>query len=717
VSREAKGRGRLPVVESDHLERYRPGADACRGAVFTTYTFDARFFEEEVLATLFALSSDPQAALPAFLEEGRRALRDAPVAVLMDRGNFRGGKRLTYDLRFHPSGRTFHPKVALTLHRDHAWLHVGSGNLTEGGYGGNAELAVSQRLAYAADAGRILAVCEFLRGCGLGGEAWERFTRELEALLPAEARPERGGPFLHTEAGKPLLEYFLDRLPAAGKVERVGVLAPFHQEDGAQPDAALLERLQAFAKGRAARGMGFDLGVSWEDSPLAARAGVAVSWQDGHGRLWARLDGREGEGTLSYVVPLRREPWKWIVRDAAGEHAWSLPEVKSLLDEDRLWPVGPVEAFGPARIVKRLSKKTKLQLWLHPGVHQREGQRFAQPLHGKLVAVALRVGRKRETHLLVGSPNASAQALLIPGGNIEAALHVVLPGTLHLPDLCPRLVPCPLDQVSLRPRAYEVGPAPPGRFVRDAVYDAASRVLRVEFEDAAPALRVVYPAPGKAVSVLDGVPQRTVEVRDVELHPACCEIEVTDKASGISSRVPLRVVQVIELPVGGLAAPLNFEELVLLHAGRYSVQGLQERRDRRGDGDGAGEGGAGALLGEGATPRDVFRAFLAMAETLADPDASLSAFQADLEGPWGVRAFGQKLLEAAGDGIIATEAWLYGQELLRALGSVANEGDPAREDKQRSLAAVVAGLATGLSKLAPHGPWADALHRFYGDRP
>jgi hypothetical protein len=701
------------VLIADPLDRLRPDAGGCRGAVFTTYTFDALFFEEEVLATLLGLTEDPDNATPRFLEQGRRALRDSPVCVVMDRGYYRGGKRLPYDLRFHPTGRTFHPKVGLTLHRDHARVHVGSGNITKGGYGGNAELGVSLELDLTEHAGEILAVRDFLEACGASGEAWARFDEELHALLPNDAEPANDSPLLHTARGGVLLDDFLARIPAGAKVRRVGVVAPFHQEDGAQPDRALFDRLLDWTKGRRKRGFAVDVGVSWETSPLAPREGEDADLWQRQGQLWARVDGKPGEQSLRYVVLEGHKPHYWGVRDRQGRHWWSSREVNRLVREGRLWPTGEVEAHGPTKLVKRLSRKAPMQLWLHPAVHWRDGRRYAQPLHAKLIAISVVQDGVARTHLLLGSPNASAQALLVDDGNVEAALHLVLDGNLGLAELCPGLVPCPLDQVVLLERSFEKDAPPAGRWVEDAVYDAADRVLRVDFRRGAPALEVVYPAPGKSVEIVHGKPGRRHKLSDLDLHPGCSEIEVTELDSGRSSRVPLRVVAMQELPVEGLSGPLSFEEMVLLHSGRYSSAGLAERRSRQA-GDGAGEGGAGLLLGEGATPRDVFRAFVALAESLEDEDASLSAFRATLSGPWGAKAFAERLVDAAGAEILTSEAWLYGQELLRCLAAVDLSRDPAANDKQAALDGFCAGLARALVPLAPTAPELEPLRQFYG---
>jgi hypothetical protein len=681
---------------------------------FTTYTFNALFFEEEILATLLGLSEDPLDALPRFLAQGRTALRDAPVVVMMDRDFYRGGKRLPYDLVFHDSGRTFHPKVGLTLHRDHARLHVGSGNLTRGGYGGNAETGVTVDLDYGEDAGLVKQVLAFLQDCGARGEAWERFRTEVDALL-GESEDATGSPFLHTADRSVLLDRFLERIPADATIAGISVLAPYHQEDGASPDSSVFERLQTSTEGRWTKSFRFELGLSWEDNPLGRRDHVHTQLHEGEGKLWAWIHGATGARTLTYVVLGEDIPHNRIVRVGGERQRWSKRTLNRLVRDGELWPVGPVRAYGPARLVRRLAKKTRLGLWLHPAAHWSEGQRYVQPLHGKLLAVQTLEDGKKRTHLLVGSANASASALLRSGANVEAAMHLVVKGHARLSKLAPGLIPCPLDQVELLGRTTERKPRPPGRFIEDAVHDAAASTITLRFQEGAPHLTVVYPAPDATVALLDDVPGDVLHVHGISLHPRCSEIEVGLPNGGRTSRVPLRIVQVLALPSEGQLGPLSFDELVLLHAGRYTAAGIAARRVARGDtADDVSD--EGLFAGE-STPQEVFRALLALVDPLGDPDLSLSGLRADLEGTTGVRAFGDELVKATAKGLTKTEAWLYGQELVRGLRALSLEDDPAAVPKQALLDAAIADLTDALGDLAPTDAWARPLVSFYEESP
>ena len=109
------------IVTIDTLGLFSGSVEACLGAVFLTYTFDAQFFEEEILAALLPLQEDPTEATPRFLDEGRRKLVETPVLVIADPGMLQGGQRLPYDLVRADSARLFHPLSSFSSST--AWAH------------------------------------------------------------------------------------------------------------------------------------------------------------------------------------------------------------------------------------------------------------------------------------------------------------------------------------------------------------------------------------------------------------------------------------------------------------------------------------------------------------------------------------------------------------------------------------------------------------------
>ena len=59
------------------------GREPCLGAVFTSYSFDPAFFEENVLRAVLRLTSDPVEQAERYHNEARRALQETPVAVIV----------------------------------------------------------------------------------------------------------------------------------------------------------------------------------------------------------------------------------------------------------------------------------------------------------------------------------------------------------------------------------------------------------------------------------------------------------------------------------------------------------------------------------------------------------------------------------------------------------------------------------------------------------
>lgn len=249
-------------------------------------------------------------------------------------------------------------------------------------------------------------------------------------------------------------------------------------------------------------------------------------------------------------------------------------------------------------------------------------------------------GKKKQTHLLLGTPNASAAALLHTDGNVECALHLVLDGHHHLGMLCDTLVMVQWKQVTFRPLSCATLAPSPARWITDAVYDARERCARVTWLPGAPQLVLAYPTTIKRV-LFDGVPSDTSIFEDFDIQSTCCELEVIDPVARLSARVPLRIEHALDLPVDGITSELDLQELLLLHSGRYTPAGIAARR-AAGSGGGDGSSGTAAVFGAMLTPREVFRALLSIGVELASAP-SLGAFQAQLLGPWGVRRLAERI--------------------------------------------------------------------------
>ncbi len=699
------------IMTANALDRFVVAPGGCLGAVFLTYTFDALFFEEEVLAVVLKLQ-EPAEATRRFLDEGRRRLAETPVLVIADAGMLRGGQRLPYDLLRARPERLFHPKLALLLYNDCARIMIGSGNLTPGGHGDNAELAAVLALDYTDDAALLREIGGFIETAGARGEAWTRFLQELRPRLGANADTRNTPPwFLHSYHATPLLEAFLARLPTDAKIERIGVLAPFHQEDGAPTDGAVFDHLLNAAQGRSTRNFTLDVGLSWEGNAVAPGTDTAQDLDSHIGKLWGVADGARGKETVSWFVLGAHIGQHFGTYDGRQTGERSTRELNALRSEGRLWQTGPVATFGPETLLDRAGARAPLKLWVFPEIHRAEGRVYRQPLHGKLIAVAITHAGKKQTHILVGSPNASAAALLRVGANVECALHLVMQGHHHLGQLCPGLVYVPREQVTLQERSFAAVSPSPARWVEDAVFDARARALSVSWRPGAPRLKLAYPL-WHHRPLFDGVPDNVATFSPFDLDPACCELEITDPETGISARVPLLIEHIFDLPMAGLTGDLKLEELLQLHAGRTTPTGIAARRAGAVGGEGASSDGT-AVFDASLSPREIFRVLLSIRDEL-ESAASLGAFRAQLEGTWGVCRLAARIVQAPERSeLMRAEAWIYAQELARVLRGVDFGGDPTACDKARLRDDAVRWIQQNVAPLHPQTPGVAELNRFY----
>ena len=152
--------------------------------------------------------------------------------------------------------------------------------------------------------------------------------------------------------------------------------------------------------------------------------------------------------------------------------------------------------------------------------------------------------------MIVGSPNASAAALLRTGANVECALHLV--SGWALPPR-PSLRWSGVGAAATGDPALSINTAPapsPARWVDDAVFDARERRVRVTWRPGAPRLMLSYPTADRRI-LLDSVPATASVFDEFDLDPVCCELEVTDPEARVTARVPLRIEHVLDLPVAG----------------------------------------------------------------------------------------------------------------------------------------------------------------------
>lgn len=704
--------------------------EPCLGAAFCTYAFDPRFFEEQMLRALLRLRSDPDEQAGMYHEEARRALQEAPVAVLLDASVRQPGRRLPYDQLIVRS-RIFHPKLVLALYESHARILIGSANLTRGGYDENVELVFARSLAYAepSDALMLREIDRFLGRCAeLASARGTQLALVRETLArrlgpSADASSPRAHAIVHS-FDRPILDQLIEQVPEDAFVTRIGVLAPFFERDDAQ--AVKKDGLDTFlgelTRRRRTRELVVDLATGWDDAPVAPPAGEILALEHGLERVWAwrrkEGSGEEARERVEYVVPWKVAGMVLAYRDAAGNNRRAnREEMEVEVEERRLWAAPRPRLHLPHMIVESLRRAHDARLWMHPTAQLDErGRVQRRPLHAKLLLVTAQRRGKERTWIMVGSSNASRGAMLRAveqGGNVELAVMACVEGEETLRTMLPSLVHLEPDGAELIEREMAEGEPDLGAWIADAVHSPAAHDLRIEWatEASAPLGSWMLRYDGRELARGSGVPGQPTWITEFELLPTTAELELV--TGGREHSVPIRVSDLAELPTSSALARLDLRELLALLGRRVGAERLATLARER------GRSGVEALLesilGSAFGPVDVFKAWWGVAHDLEQP-SSVPAFRHRLRGPLGLTAVWGRLREEAGKSIGADEAWIYGCELEKTLRAVTPPPGPDHEVKVELLAELLAELGPSIRELRPSDDeraWLGAVARFY----
>lgn len=706
-----------------------PASQPCLGAVFTSFAFDPRIFEEQVLRAVLDLPSDP-AELPArYLDEGRARLQSTPVMVIVDAGQRQPGQRMPYDL-LEVDGEVFHPKVTLLLYEDHARLQIGSGNITRGGYGGNAELFVVLELRYdqGADAELLHRFDAFLGRCTTmvrhAGTQLELVRAELGRRLRCEIKSQGTSRFalLDGTLDRPLLDQIFDLIPDQARVERVGMLAPFFESDSASGHGSVFTRLVEFA----GRDIEFDVGMAWDNpSPICERPEIPEL----HERLdqlwcWRHL----GEpARIEYLVPTRILRKNFEYADQRGStQRWALTDAERARESKRLWPVGSLDAFAPARSIERAAQQVRrLGTWLFPTTQLRDGRPDPRPLHAKLIVIEFDHGGRRQTLVVMGSANLSRAALLRgSNGNVEVCVAFCLEGSRRLHEFAPELVWVPRSLLILKEREFPELGSHYGLCIERAVHDPEAGTLDVIW-DRQRSTTVGLPAwvlryGDEQLGGADRLPDEDLHITPFVLRPDCAEL--TLRVGEREFAVPIFVSDLAKLPVRHTEIDMDLQLLLHVLAGRMGREravALHEQA-RQVSGAMAASVGLEAIFGESFGPVDVFRAWWGACSDLRDPSLSVQAFRVTIVGTMGLAVVWSKMLAATNTTppvLTRAQAWFFGAELLRELGKVQLGDDPTSRAKAEVLEPYIAQLRGELRELTPSEGgevWMRHVLEFYG---
>ncbi|MCR9161596.1 MAG: hypothetical protein ACE37F_35475 [Nannocystaceae bacterium] len=715
----------MSLGRSQALERLAAEED-CLGAVFLTYGFDPSFFEEHVLRAVLRLSSDPLEQPVRYHDEALRRLQVTPIAAFADAGERQAGRRLPYDL-LDVHTPVFHPKLALLVYEEFARVHIGSGNLTFGGYGTNEELFVTLDLHYdepqdVATLGSLLGSVERLTSLArTKGSQYALVRDEVGRRMP-ELSASAEAPVQWVDSTRePLLSQVLGLVPRGATVERIGLMAPFFERD----DAAAAESMNSvFGQLREFAGpdAGLDIGVLWDNPPVQPEAHT-VKLEDRLGSMWAwrSNDEETGEPFVEYLVPTKIGRKRLHYTDQWGDpDTWSLEGVKDAIEEQTLWPVCAPVIFAPAAALASAETSFgSMQLWLHPSTRLVDGRPLHRPLHAKLMTIQYAVDGAPETLVVIGSANASRRALLRStdkGGNAELCLVMRIRKPLRLPDVAENLVAYARVHTQVQEREFPELSPNRGLAILDATYDASEKTLRVEWDPTTdlPAWALKYR--GATIAEGAGVPSSPTVVTGFELHRESAELLLVVGADAFP--IPILVRDLVALHVGPGEGLLGLHDLLVLlsrRIGHERATMLAEQRATPGAPDDALE----EAFGSGFGPTDVFKAWWTVVEELAARETSVAGVRIRLDGALGLSAVWTRMLEAAeSNGPYAPEViWFFGAELRRELKSVAFADDAIGAKKRELVQTFLQNLDEDLGRLTSAGgtePWMQRVRAFYG---
>jgi hypothetical protein len=702
--------------------------EPCLGAVFCTYSFDPVFFEEHVVRALLRIQADPVEDAARFHQEARLALQQTPVAAIVAASERQPGRRLPYDL-LQVSELVFHPKSVLLLYREHARLMIGSGNLTFGGYSGNTELFVVFDLQYDVprDVGVLASYDQHLQRVTSVLQQPGTLLLQVRTALQRRLRPTGvSSSFALLDSFEaPIMDQVIACLPASATIEHIGFLAPFFERDdrGGLDESSVLGALLH----RASSNVTIDVGVAWENSQVAPDSSPSTL-SEGLGQLWAWSRGKGDLRTIEHLIPQTLAAKSLLYTDERGQNRRRpLTEAHDALEgalEDRLWRLPTPKAFAPSNTLRAASKEVReLNLWFHPATRLSEGRATHRPLHAKLLTVTYRLGNRRETLVLLGSPNMSRRALLLRAGsgmgNVELAVAFKLEGVRRLFDLVPELVYAPAALVdALAERVFpELGPNW-ATAIDEALHDPATRTLCVRFGDEAaqlPAWRLSYDT--RELELGQGRPRDQLSFTDFDLRQSTAELVL--HVEGKDYSIPILITDLVALPAGPEVGGLGLQELLMLLGRRVGAErALQIAEARQLSSPSAEADELAAFFGSSFSPTDVFRAWWAVADDLSDPELSVHSFRVVLEGPMSVSAAWRAIMEAAvhSDQLEPGAAWFFGAELLRSLRTIVLPPDVDREPKQSLIAMFTAQVTSDLQRLPFHSanePWAGRVRDFF----
>ena len=691
------------MIKSDRVLDRLSEEENCRGAFFTSYSFDPEFFENDVLRTVLRLNSHPVEQPERYHHEARQALQKTPVVAIVDAGRRQSGRRLPYDL-LEVHDVVFHPKITVLLFQEFARMQIGSGNLTHPGYGYNKELFYCCDLSYAdsADLDLVREIYGFIERIRdyvtYVGTQLDLLQSEISRHFREQTTERRHQKIaLLDSTNGSILDQFLDLLPKRSVIKSVGMLAPFYEQDDISVGThSVFKKVVS----RTGDNINLDVGVSWHN-PAIHRT-VNQSMEEGIECLWTWQ--RKGEDRLSHLIPTSMGKKMLMYRDSHGRsHRHSLREISEAIEGGMLWIQPKPEAYAPPNTLRAAKRwYSKVRIWLHPASQLIEGRVVHQPLHAKLLILGFHDGRSVGTLVLMGSPNMSRPALLLPAsrgiGNVEFGVAFRIDSEVTLNDFLPELVLAPSGSIELLDREFPSPSTNWSKAIATAIHDPHERTLRITWTEKAQEMtswQLSYD--GEIIAESEISPASPLTLSDFVLKAATADLILS--VESVDYSVSILVSDLPALPPTPEGEEMQLNELILLLGNYIGIERALSLAHRKST-DRSQDNQTNSLSTEHFSPTNVFQAWWSVAQELQSSTLSVQGTRTMLLGAIGVGAAWSRMLDQIPTkSLSVAQVWLYGSELIRSLSTVELPQDVDRDAKAELISNFCTQVRSELSRL------------------
>ncbi len=700
----------------------------CLGALFTSFSFDPAFFEEHVLRTVLSLSSDPEQNPYGYYEEAKSVLQKTPVVAIVDARQRQAGRRLPFDL-LQVSATVFHPKLTLLLYEKFARVMIGSGNITKSGYCTNAELFIRKDLYYSekADAVLLHACNDFIERISPmvreEGSQFKLFKDELKPLLPKKNATTIATDMAMLDSTlDPIMDQIKLLLPNNAVIHRIGMMAPFLEQDdstGRNEQSVFKELAPYLAKDAV-----LDVGLAWDKfltEPDSTNTNETDILENGIGSLWTSKCIYENSDEQYFdhltITGLTKSNIKYIGWDGKN-HRKPLKRIIGDIKQGYLWKQQKPEVKAPKNSLKDADAMFSLRIFLYPAIKlDKPDTNIRQPLHAKLMVISYTAANRRESLVVIGSPNMSRRALLMkaaPGkGNVELAVAFRISKDISIIDFSEHLTYVPKDAIEICEQEFNNGLRNYALTIESAIFNPELKILTITWSSSASDLtdwKITYV--GQTLIESRSPPDQSILINDFILKLDSAELYLCVTAGKFC--VDILVTDLIALPPLEYNHTLKLEDLLRLHQhyiGEERILQIAKERQHQAMENITTPASSDARY----TATAIFKSWWNIASKLKNEDLSLQGLKLEIHGEFGVKTLWKLIQNEEDKDMSKLQIWFYGAELLRELRKIEFQDDR----KNKELNDFCSKLHDDLHRLRQGAdmtrPWVKTIFKFYGE--